>query len=524
MRTSRLVLVAALAVSGFVLHGVGPAIAQSAGSGWSGSVDATRSYLSADGKSHVVDHRHITLQVSATTNLRGRQEINVSWAGAHPTGGTVADVNSGDGANEEYPFVLLECRGTDAAAGRNRIRPETCWTQTWAERFQKDNTTGYPAWRSDSYATTAERGALVEAPDPRPAGCFRPALAERWVPFVAQGGVTYAGGSVGCAGMAPESANVGGGGMPSNATYGVTGADGKGSAQFDVWTRDENASLGCSDTVPCALVAVPVMGISCDAFGTELPAGQQPPANVADTADATCRANGTYQPGEANDPGKAADRAVTGALWWSESNWRNRITVPLTFAATASVCSVVGGERPVTIYGSVLMNELSAQWEPKFCTDSALHPFVHVQTSDEAARNLLGSGNIDAAFTSRPPAGGFARPVVQAPVALTGFAVSYAVDDAQGNAYHSLRLNARLLAKLLTQSYPANTLVRDNYPALARNPMNLTVDPEFVALNPGLPHYTAVEAAATIMMLSTDADLAWSLTSYLDADPEARAW
>ena len=490
------------------------------------TVTAARSYVTSGGASKVTDTRHISLHVSQTTNLRGRQEIGVSWSGAHPTGGTVADVNSGAAANEEYPFVLLECRGVDSAhaSAADRLTPETCWTQTWNERFQKDNNTGWPAWRSDRYADDADRAALVDEPDPRPAACFRAGLAERWVPFVAANKTTYAGGSVGCAGMAPESANVNGGGIPSNTTYGITGADGTGTADFDVWTSDENASLGCSTTVDCSLVAVPIMGISCDAYGTQLPKGQRPPADVTHQADTDCRAGGAYKPGEPFNNGDPSDLAVTGALWWSESNWHNRITVPLSFATPASICSVVSSERPETIYGSVLMDEATSQWEPTFCTDPKLYPFIHVQTSDAAARNLLLSNNIDAAFSSRAPDGGFGRPVVQAPVAMTGFAITYAIDDAKGNKYSSLRLNARLLAKLLTESYPANGLVSANYPALANNPMNLTLDPEFIALNPGLPHYSAVEAAATLITLSSDADLIWALTSYINADPEARAW
>ena len=500
------------------------ATARPAVAGWSGSVTADRTYLDASGKTHPMDTRHIKLEVSQTADLRGRQEITVSWSGAHPTGGTVADVNSGDAVNEEYPFVLLECRGVVGATGANQVRPETCWTQTAAERFQKDNSTGYPAWRSDRYATTAQRAASVEAPTTRPAGCGRAGLAERWVPFDAANGTAYYGGSFGCAGMAPESANVGGAGIPSNATYGVTGTDGKGSADFDVWTADENASLGCSSSVPCALVAVPVMGVSCDAYGTQLPSAAQPPANRVDQADAACRATGQYAPGQASDPTVLSDAAVSGALWWSPSNWRNRLIVPLTFATPASICAVVSNRAPVAIYGSVLMTELSAQWQPTFCTSSSLYPFVHVQTSDDAARNLLNTGNINAAFTSRPPSSGFQRPTVQAPVAITGFAISYAIDDDHGNRYGSLRLDARLIAKLLTESYPANSLVRDNYPALAHNPTNLTLDPEFQALNPDLPHYNATEAAATLSSISGDADLMWALTSYLNADKEARAW
>ena len=36
----------------------------------------------------------------------------MSWSGAHPTGGIVADQNSAAAQDEEYPFVLLECRGS----------------------------------------------------------------------------------------------------------------------------------------------------------------------------------------------------------------------------------------------------------------------------------------------------------------------------------------------------------------------------------------------------------------------------
>ena len=43
-----------------------------------------------------------------------------------------------------------------------------------------------------------------------------------------------------------------------------------------------------------------------------------------------------------------------------------------------------------------------------------------------------------------------------------------------------------LLAKLLTESYPV--LGEDEAdPALAGNPLNITDDPEFEALNPGIP-------------------------------------
>ena len=118
------------------------------------------------------------------------------------------------------------------------------------------------------------------------------------------------------------------------------------------------------------MVAVPIMGISCDDTGRlVLPADVPPPVEQA--ADrARCRAAGFYKPGSVR-AGFPSQTAVTGALWWSESNWRNRITVPLDFAPLASVCDVVGGKDSVDVYGSELLTSLTSQWRPAFCLDNA---------------------------------------------------------------------------------------------------------------------------------------------------------
>ncbi|MCW2786815.1 MAG: hypothetical protein JWP74_3332 [Marmoricola sp.] len=485
-----------------------------------------REDIAADGSTTSVDRRTIGLKVSDTTNLRGRQELDVSWTGAHPTGGLVSDVNSAAGVNEEYPFVLLECRGVDSTSvpASQRISPETCWTQTSVERFNSNLNTQYPAWRSDAHETDAHRQRVVDAPSPRPSGCTRAASAERWIPMVGVDGTVYPGGPLGCGGQAPEASNIGGTGLPSNATYGITGTDGKGSAQFSAWTEDENATLGCSSSVKCSLVAIPVNGISCDGYGTKLPAADQPDPDTGADAQSTCEAPDVYRAGQFAISGTQPNLATSGALWWSASNWRNRITVPLSFAVSANVCSVVSKDKPLEIYGSTLMSQATAQWQPKFCTDKSLYPFVHVQTSDSSARTLLQVGNINAAFSSRSPDGGFTRPTVQAPVAVTGFAISFVVDGSDGQPVANLKLDPRLLAKLLSESYPANAIGKGADPALADNPVNITEDPEFQALNPGLPQYTAKESAAALLTLSSDADMVYALTSYINDDADARAF
>jgi hypothetical protein len=481
-----------------------------------------------DGEEHIVDRRTVTLGVDETTNLRGRQEIVVTWSGAHPTGGIVANQNSIDAQQEEYPMVLLECRGidSDSVPSRDRLSPETCWTQDWSERYQDSFQTDFPPYRLDQFATPADRAQVVGAPSPLPAACkFLPAPTQHWEPFLAQDGQIYYGGPAGCAGQPPESQDVGGSALPSNETFGVTGLDGKGTADFDVWTSAENASLGCSQTVTCSLVAVPVMGISCDPSAKSLPVADRPTGTALTLAEAQCEAKGAFTPGQLVNPQGNEDLTVSGSLWWSPSNWRNRISVPLTFAVPASACEVVNSTNTIDIYGSELMIQATGQWAPHFCLNPKLFSFVHVQTGEPEARNLLATGSSEAAFTSYAQPGGYGKPVVDAPVALTGFAISYVIDGANGQPYTKLRLTPLLLAKLLTESYPAELPVQEEDPALSHNPLNITLDPEFIKLNPGITHgVTASESASELIALSSDSDVMEALTTYINDNPAARAW
>lgn len=497
------------------------------------TVTATRTFIDQDGTETVVSSNKVTLQVSQTENLRGRQEIHVSWSGAVPTGGIVGDPNSSDGRNQEYPFVLLECRGVDTQGqvekGQVRLSPETCWTQTSTERYLAA-ASQTPSWRFDAYADADEREAIVGRPDPLPEECAAVSepLTAHWLPFRAAGGEVYYGGpdpSVGCMPMAPESDSAEAGGLPSNTTYGITGTDGRGETDFAVWTAAENASLGCSPSVDCALVAVPIVGVSCDAWGADLATKAGVPLTEAQLAsgDATCRRTGAYEPGTPRSS-ETTDQAVRGNLWWAESNWRNRITVPLHFAASGSICDVMSDEPPVEIMGSVVANELTASWRPAFCTDDDLFTFTHVQQADGLARQLVNSGEIDAALTTAPPAEGYQRPLVQAPIAFGGFAIAFSIDDATQQRREDLKLNARLVAKLLTMSYPSQPMVRDNHPSIGGNPLNITLDPEFQQLNPGLPESSTLDAAAALQVFSSSTDLVWALTSWINADPEARRW
>ncbi|HKT01669.1 MAG TPA: hypothetical protein VJT31_19260, partial [Rugosimonospora sp.] len=519
----------------------GPAAADSTGATASRTV--SRIQLNADGTDTVVDQRRVTVSVSQTKQLRGRQQLDVTWSGARPTGGIVADPNSPAASLQEYPFVVLECRGVDSdtAPAASRLTPEGCWTQTPDERFQEDFLQPFPAWRVDRYAPAGERTHAVNAP-PGPNTCDLQAASERFVPFVDAAGKTYYEGANGLCGIPPEaSTSPDPTAPPANTTYGATAADGTGRARFVVWTAEENSSLGCSATVACALVIVPVEGVSCDVTAAGLPAGDRPTGTDATTAAANCQGNGVYAPGEQVQQSKTGYLAVTGALWWSASNWRNRMTIPLTFAPAGNACDILDTSIPVDLYGSELMAQATGQWAPAFCNDPKRFHFRHVRVGELQAKLGLASGSINAALISRPPDGGYAKPTVTAPVAVTGFAVSYLIDDQNQHETGQLRLNARLLAKLLAESYYAFVDLHNNYVALAaakncasqcayaamkNNPQDITADPEFRALNPGLLGTGTVqhEAAATLLALSGDSDVIWALTSYLNADPDARAW
>jgi len=508
-----------------------------------------------NGVTQVVDTRTVSVSVSQTQDLRDRQEISVSWTGAHPTGGIVPQATSTFGALEEYPVVIMMCRGKAAAtSGKDVISPETCWTQSPPERvqlgssLQDPNAAAFPPYRLDLYASAADRAADVGVPNPLPAACEQFAGGtQHWVPFIAADGVQYDYGPQGCAGLPPEASNLENALSPSNTTYGVSNLKGDGSASFTITTAETNASLGCSDTVACSLVIIPIMGISCDPAGASLPPADRPPTPAAQAAAlAECSQAGYFgagnpdlnPSGEVNATNFQQILPVSGELWWSASNWRNRIVAPLTFAPPSNVCKLVSSQTDVQIFGSYFLAGATEQWEPHFCLNSKLFSLEHVFTGEPEAKTLLESGSIDAAFQGASPPTPFTRHVVQAPTAVTGFAIVFDIINKYGQQYTAtVRLDARLLAKLLTESYSAGGVgtydtALQNPATHKPNPQNITDDPEFKALNPGIAKNPlwgdigdlAGVSASTLLAMSGGSDAMWALTSYINADPEARAW
>ncbi len=493
-------LVAGLAIAGATTaQGVS---ARGAGDGaYSQTKHLSRSFV-VGGQELSVDERDVTVSADRTTDLRGRERINISWSGAHPTGGRSASPFGELGLNQEYPVVIMQCRGVDdlTLPPEQQLSPSTCWTSTRQQRSQLVDDT-QAVWRHDLHGTDVDRAQKSGlAPIPPECGDV-PTLSAHITPFLGSGGTIYP--SCTSETMAPEAAV--GAAFPPAELAAFTDPNGDGQVQFEVRSAVENESLGCSDTVKCSVVVIPIEGISCL------------------DEDRECMKAGRFLPGQSNFANEGVDASVSPALWWSASNWRNRFSIPLDFGLAPDACDVLDSRPPTGFYGSELMAQASLQWSPAYCLDKKRFKFQHNKMSDEAGFNLMETGGGAAAFVSSAHEAKGTEPVGYAPTAVTGFSVGYIIDrpDNAGE-YDDLRLNARLLAKLLTQSYLASERPR-SHPGMSSNPISFNLDPEFQKLNPGLD-IVGREAAATILSLSESSDVMETLTSYIANDRSALEW
>lgn len=476
------------------------------------SREVGRTFVDATGAQTVVDDRTVTATVSQTLNLADRQQVTVNWSGAHPTGARVADATGASAPFQEFPFLITECRGVDSPSAP--LNPSSCWTYSTTDRYSLSTDTDYPPWRLDHYNSADQRTAEVNVP----AGCAAgDARAERYQPFVGVDGTSFPFGPGGppCGQTPPEvSSNPDAAPLPTNNQFAFTDGRGNGTTSFELRASETYASLGCSLSVQCSIVMVPIEGVSCDA--TE-------GGSANDLA--RCESQGEYAPGELFATSGDRDRpSVTGQEWWSQSNWRNRLSVPVSFRQGGNVCDITDNRVPTDLYGSEILTQATTQWAPYFCLNAAAFKFRHIHLGEPPARALLAQGNISAALVTQPT-NEYAVPTISAPLAVGGFGIGFAVDKADGSGLiQSLKLTPRLIAKALTESYPADPgFVQPDDTPLSHNPLNMAADPEFQALNPGLISGTDIDEA-TILNLSSDSDTEYALTSYITRDPEARAW
>lgn len=495
------VVLAALAITLPVVGGAATAAPDDPAPAYSQTKHLTRTIV-VGGQDIEIDSRDVTVTVDRTTDLRGRERVNIAWTGAHATGGRAANPFGEQGLQQEYPVVILQCRGTDdpALPLEQQVAPETCWTSSRLQRTQLVDDSE-AVWRHDKYATDAQR-AQKSGLDPIPVECQDVATFSTHVtPFRAANGTTYAGCTAET--MPPEAAV--GAAFPPAEMAGYTDLEGNGHAKFEVRSSIENESLGCSDTVACSIVVIPIQGISCL------------------DEDSACSRGGQFEAGSSNFANQGVDLTASPLLWWAESNWRNRFSVPITFGLSPDACTVLDDRAPTGFYGSELMAQASLQWSPAYCLDKSRFKFQHNKMADAAGFTLAENGGGAAAFVSGPHEVKGTDPIAYAPTAVTGFSIGYVIDR-PGNAgeFTGLRLNARLLAKLMTQSYVGSEMGR-SHPGMSANPVSVNLDPEFQRLNPGLDAIGR-EAAATLLSLSESSDVIEALTSYIAADKDAAAF
>ncbi|WP_408898494.1 hypothetical protein ACJ5H2_05130 [Nocardioides sp. R1-1] len=485
------------------------------GDAWSQTKAMERELVAADGSSTAISDPatggpwRVTVSADHTANLRGRERVGITWTGAQPSGGRANDPFGPGGLNQEYPVVILQCRGTG-----DDVRPETCWTSSFGQRSQVSKSASDATWTEDLYALASATEQVTSSAGEVPGADRCPTvdrtglLYTRLVPFVSAKGQVFP--ACDEKTMPPEAAADAA--LPANEIAAFTDADGKGSVQFEIRTDVENESLGCSKTVACSIVVIPIVGISCEAASSEL-------ERDLTVAEKSCRRTGQFAPGSSNSTGAGVDQAVSPALWWAQSNWRNRFVIPVTFGDPPDTCDILDPRAPTGFYGSELMAQAALQWAPAYCLNKKRFKFQHNQMPDKAGFSLMASGGGAAALVSseyESPG----DPVGYAPVALTGFGIGYIIDR-PGNAgeYTTLRLNARLLAKLLTQSYTGSSFGA-GHPGMEQNPWAIMKDPEFIGLNPGLSQ-EAQEAGATLLSLSNSSDVIRRVTEYIARDKAA---
>ena len=170
------------------------------------------------------------------------------------------------------------------------------------------------------------------------------------------------------------------------------------------------------------------------------------------------------------------------------------------------------------------------QWQTGMCVGANPVELTYNGSLNESeARNYFQQGIIDVAFTTRPLTGTAAHPFTYAPVAVSATSVVYWVDNANnGQPYTNIRLDARLLTKMLTTSYAytndacpgggSSGFGCDN--AVDNNPTSLFTDPEFLKLNPGTWNIGGTEYEIPTVV-SGNSDMIWTTTSWMAADKNA---
>ncbi|GAA2525080.1 hypothetical protein [Rarobacter incanus] len=284
-----------------------------------------------------------------------------------------------------------------------------------------------------------------------------------------------------------------------------TSADGTGVAVFTAQTALEAPHLGCGQVMTngkprsCWLVVVP--------RGTTTANG----TSVSDLADGT----------------------LTGSPL-TATNWANRLVFPLSFQAIGANCPLGNAEQ--RLVGHEVFSDAMTSWQSSLCASGTTYGWS--QIGDSEARTQLVSSTNGAAHLGviSTPISSSARGtniLKYAPIARNALVIGYNIErsikfnsdrlDASGTPIESLTLNARLVAKLLTQSYRADVPSATADPVKS-NPYSIVTDPEFVQLNPEFSDFLETAAPEGLLVSLGSSDANAQVWRWLRADADAKSF
>ncbi|MFI1097101.1 hypothetical protein [Streptomyces sp. NPDC020917] len=282
----------------------------------------------------------------------------------------------------------------------------------------------------------------------------------------------------------------------------VTGSDGTGETVFSLEDDTTSQILGCGASrqsgqtpPPCWLVVVP---------------------------------RGMH---EADGSAPQFNGLSTSAL--SATNWKQRIQFRMDFRPTESPCVIGQDEQPTT--GSDFAFQAMTSWEPKLCTSDKITYQFTPQLEDLSRQQIANpDGNAAGlAFVENPvapqPDAASSPPVVYAPTAVSGLVIGYNVNvSGTTRQVPHLRLNARLVAKMITQSYSCDLPTPPNSPPFGRldpkNAKDLAGDPEFKQLNSDVHYGSSSSCDFSLGVPQAGSDGAAMLWTWLRSDPAAKAF
>jgi hypothetical protein len=260
---------------------------------------------------------------------------------------------------------------------------------------------------------------------------------------------------------------------------------------------------------------------------------------------------GTAAQEDATADNTALMHQVVNSSPLSPSAWQNRIAIPLDFRSVGSSCSF--GAQVRRIDGSELAAPAAASWQPALCGANSGSEFSYAGLPDDRDRDLIQaatSSGAGLAVFSRPidptlidPS----NPVVYAPLTLSGVVVAFNVERAPkvdntghfptdeepiaGERVTKINLTPRLVAKLLTESYRGQFVAMGatpptGYSWLAKNPVTLIDDPDFLQYNPEFTELSAPNGrdSGNLVVEQPSSDSANEVWQWILADPEAKAW